>query len=231
MKKVLFVDDDPNILAGFQRQLRKQFLIETALGPLRLEALKNHHDYAVVVADMRMPEMTGVEFLVQVKAAAPDLVRMMLTGNADQATAVEAVNQGSIFRFLNKPCSNEQLTAALEAGLRQHELITAERELLEHTLSGSLKVLTEILAMVEPKAFGQADALRNRMRSLGRVLKINQSWSSKPRRCSPKLARDAPAGTGFESPPWTSPRAAGTGDDPAHPGRRRRSPGPYSTNR
>src|SRR5271165_2133310 len=110
MKKILFVDDEPNVLAAFERQLRKEFAVETALGPWAgLKALQNRQDYAVVVADMRMPEMNGVEFLAKVKHSAPDVVRMMLTGNADQTTATEAVNHGSIFRFLNKPCPPEKL--------------------------------------------------------------------------------------------------------------------------
>lgn len=177
MKKVLFVDDDPNILAAFQRQLRKQFLVETAVGPgAGLELLKNWRDYAVVVADMQMPEMNGVEFLMKVRGSAPDLVLMMLTGNADQATAVEAINQGSIYRFLNKPCTPEELVAALESGLRQHQLITAERELLENTLNGSIKVLTEILAMADPKSFGQAETLRDRARLMARALQLGQTW-------------------------------------------------------
>src|SRR5713226_129196 len=99
MKKILFVDDEPNILAAYQRQLRKHFSVEIAVGPVAgLAALQNPRDFAVVVADMRMPEMNGVEFLVKVKTAAPETVRMMLTGNADQTTAIEAINEGSIFR-------------------------------------------------------------------------------------------------------------------------------------
>lgn len=177
MKKILFVDDEPNVLSAFQRQLRKQFSVETALGPKEgLAALQNWRDYAVVVADMRMPEMNGVEFLVQVKELAPDVVRMMLTGNADQTTAIEAINEGNIFRFLNKPCSPEKLTQALDAGMRQHQLITAERELLENTLGGSIKVLAEILAMAEPKSFRHTEALRNNIRVLAGFMKVGQPW-------------------------------------------------------
>ena len=177
MKKILFVDDEPNVLAAFQRQLRKQFSVETAVGPKEgLAALQNWRDYAVVVADMRMPEMSGVEFLAKVKADAPDVVRMMLTGNADQTTAIEAINEGNIFRFLNKPCPPEKLTLALEAGMRQHQLIIAERELLENTLSGSIKVLAELLAMAEPKSFGHTEALRNNIRLLADFMKIGQPW-------------------------------------------------------
>jgi response regulator RpfG family c-di-GMP phosphodiesterase len=177
MKKILFVDDEPNILAAYQRQLRKQFSVEIAVGPVAgLAALQNPRDFAVVVADMRMPEMNGVEFLVRVKTAAPETVRMMLTGNADQATAIDAINEGSIFRFLNKPCPPETLVQALEAALHQHQLITAERELLENTLSGSIKVLADILAMVEPKSFGRAEILRDKIRRLAGFMNITPSW-------------------------------------------------------
>src|ERR1700722_15579286 len=106
MKKILLVDDEPNVLSAFQRQLSRRFEVQTALGPIEgLAALKEAQEFAVVGADMRMPEMSGVEFLAIVKQRAPDVVRMMLTGNADQATAIEAINHGNIFRFLNKPCS------------------------------------------------------------------------------------------------------------------------------
>ncbi len=88
----------------------------------------------------------------------------------------EAINEGNIFRFLNKPCSPEKLTQALEAGLRQHQLITAERELLENTLGGSIKVLAEILAMADPKSFGHIEALRNNIRVLAEFMQVGQPW-------------------------------------------------------
>src|SRR5690349_3314098 len=146
MKKILLVDDEPNLLSALQRGLRRQFTVETACGgSAGLTILEKWQDFAVVVADMQMPEMNGVQFLAKVRESAPDIVRMMLTGNADQATAMEAVNQGNIFRFLNKPCTVDRLADALNAGVRQHQLITAERDLLENTLRGSIKVLTDIL--------------------------------------------------------------------------------------
>ena len=85
MKKILFVDDDENILGAFQRQFRKQYTIETALGPEQgLTAIESGDSYAVLVVDMNMPGMNGVEFLKRVRARCPDIVRVMLTGNADQ---------------------------------------------------------------------------------------------------------------------------------------------------
>jgi CheY-like chemotaxis protein len=154
-ERVLCVDDDPNVLAGYQRGLRKQWHLETASsGQAALGLLETQGPYAVIVADMQMPGMNGVELLTRARTLAPDTVRIMLTGNADQKTAVEAVNEGHVFRFLNKPCSAEMLALVLDAAVRQYRLVVAERELLEKTLSGSVKILTEILSLQDPRTFG-----------------------------------------------------------------------------
>jgi response regulator RpfG family c-di-GMP phosphodiesterase len=177
MARILFVDDDPNVLEAYQRNLRKRFSIETA--PSAEQALKllaERESYAVIVADMQMPAMNGIEFLVQAQRCAPDSVRMMLTGNADQKTAAEAVNLGHIYQFLSKPCPPEILASALNNAIRQHRLITAERELLEKTLNGSINILTGILASAEPLAFGRGERLRDYMRAFGQSADIPQIW-------------------------------------------------------
>ncbi|MBL9188457.1 MAG: response regulator [Opitutaceae bacterium] len=176
-KKILCVDDDANILAGFQRNLRKQFDLTIALGGEQgLAALEADGPFAVVVADMQMPGMNGIQFLTRVEHAAPDTVRVMLTGNADQKTAMDAVNEGHVFRFLTKPCSPEALAATLEAALGQHRLITAERDILERTLNGTTKVLGDILSIMDPVAFGLGQKLRDCMRACAAHLKIAQTW-------------------------------------------------------
>ena len=107
--KVLCVDDDANILSGIQRNLRKQFELETAIGALpALKLIENGCPYAVIVSDMQMPGMNGVEFLNIVRQKYPDTVRVMLTGNADQKTATDAVNRGQIFQFLNKQTRDQK---------------------------------------------------------------------------------------------------------------------------
>ena len=175
--KVLCVDDDANILAGFQRTLRKRFTLDTALGGREaLELMQKNGPYAVVVADMNMPGMNGIEFLRQARRLAPDTVRFMLTGNADQRTAIEAVNQGQIFQFLTKPCSPEMLAQALDNGIRQYRLVTAERELLENTLNGSIKMLTEVLSMADPESFGVGRKLREYVRAFAESWNVEQTW-------------------------------------------------------
>ncbi|NIQ03497.1 MAG: response regulator, partial [Nitrospinaceae bacterium] len=94
--------------------------------------------FAVVVSDMRMPDMDGIQFLSRVREHYPQTVRMMLTGYADVKTAMNAVNEGNIFRFMTKPCPPEVFEKVLSAGIEQYRLITAERDLLERTLKGSV---------------------------------------------------------------------------------------------
>ena len=112
--KVLFVDDEPVLLQGYHRLLRKDYEISTAVGGGAALVLVQHEGpFGVVISDMRMPEMNGIEFLLKVRKAAPDTVRIMLTGNADLGTAIQAVNEGNIFRFLNKPCNKETLVTTI----------------------------------------------------------------------------------------------------------------------
>jgi response regulator RpfG family c-di-GMP phosphodiesterase len=175
--KILFVDDEPNVLSGFKRKLHKDFPLETALGGEQaLAMMQDQGPFAVIVSDMQMPGMNGIEFLAKVEARAPDTVRMMLTGNADQKTAVEAVNRGHIFRFMSKPCETEFLAEMLKAALKQYSLITAERDLLEKTLHGSVKMLTDILSMLDPQSFSRAQRLRDYMSACARTFNIAQPW-------------------------------------------------------
>jgi len=103
-EKILFVDDDLNILHSFKRNLRKHFNIATASGGEEgLEKLTQDGPFAVVVSDMRMPGMNGTQFLSQVREKYPNIVRILLTGQADMKDAIEVVNQGQIHQFLTKP--------------------------------------------------------------------------------------------------------------------------------
>jgi DNA-binding NtrC family response regulator len=122
MDKILLVDDDPSVLEALQRQFRKQFSLHTASGGEEgLTMVRVKGPYAVVVSDCRMPALDGIQLLGLVRKIAPDTVRMMLTGNNDLHTAMEAVNQGEIFRFLTKPCAPEIFSKALEDGIKQYQ--------------------------------------------------------------------------------------------------------------
>jgi response regulator RpfG family c-di-GMP phosphodiesterase len=175
--RILCVDDEPRILEAYRRQLHRDFLIDTAEGAGHaLVLVATHGPYAVVVSDMRMPGMDGIQFLAEVRRRAPDSVRIMITGHSDQQTAINAVNEGNIFRFLCKPCAPDVLAKALQAGVAQHRLVTAEKELLEKTLSGSVKVLTDVLALVSPAAFGRAQRVRRLVEKIAAQMDVPEPW-------------------------------------------------------
>ncbi len=175
--KILFVDDEVNVLHAFKRQLRSTFSIETCSSPRQaLEILSSQGPFAVIVSDMRMPELDGVQFLKEAQRINSNVVRIMLTGNADRETAVRAVNESNIFRFLNKPCTTEDLAKAVSDGIAQYKLIMAEHDLLQNTLSGGIKLLTDILAISDPEAFGECRALRDTLRELGSAGVVTCTW-------------------------------------------------------
>ena len=174
---ILLVDDEPNVLLGYERILRGDFKTETAIGgAAALNAIRTRGPYAVVLSDMRMPEIDGIQLLTKVKTLAPDTIRIMLSGYADVKTALSAVNEGNIFRFLTKPCSKEVLANTLTAALAQYRLIVSERELLEKTLTGSLTVLTEVLSLASPAAFSRAIRLRRYMANILTTLSTPNRW-------------------------------------------------------
>jgi response regulator RpfG family c-di-GMP phosphodiesterase len=176
--KILFVDDEPRVLDAIRRLLHGRFDVTLATGAVEaLPLLRTNEPFAVIVADMRMPGTNGVEFLDQARQIAPESIRMMLTGNADQQTAVDAVNRGQVFRFLTKPCQPDLLVSALDNAVRQYELQTAERDLLERTLRGSVKALTDVLAVARPDAFGRVDRLRARVREMVATLRGEMTWT------------------------------------------------------
>jgi ActR/RegA family two-component response regulator len=175
--QILFVDDEPVLLDTMRRLMGREFKVTTAPGGHEgLAVIREQGSFAVVVSDLRMPGKDGIAFLTKVREIAPDAVRVMLTGFGDLTAAVNAVNEGQIFRFLQKPCQYEHLAQTMRAGLEQYRLVRAERELLEDTLAGSVQVLTEILAVVNPGAFGRATRVRTYMAHLARELDLTQRW-------------------------------------------------------
>lgn len=125
--RLLCVDDEPNVLEGLARTLRSLFIVETAVGGGRgLDVLQEQGPFTIVMSDLRMPRMTGIEFLAKAREVAPHTVRVLLTGQADMEAAISAVNEGNIFRFLTKPCPTGMLVKSLMACAEQYHLLTAE---------------------------------------------------------------------------------------------------------
>lgn len=174
---VLCVDDEPQILKGLELTIRRHYtFIGATSGPQALEILEETEDVAIIVSDMRMPQMDGVAFLAKSKLIVPDATRMLLTGQADLNSAIGAINDGHIFRFLNKPCPSQMLLIHLAAANHQNQLVTGERVLLQKTLYGSINMLTDILAITSPLAFGKANRIRDRASTLATALNLADVW-------------------------------------------------------
>jgi DNA-binding NtrC family response regulator len=134
---ILFVDDEALVLEGFRRLLSSAFVVETASNAAEaLSKLKKKNHFAVAVCDMCMPGMDGIQLLHKIRLDAPEVVRIMLTGAADQATAIQAVNEGNIFRFLAKPCNKDLLTTTLNDALVRFRTEKQKEELLEKARYG-----------------------------------------------------------------------------------------------
>ena len=175
--KVLIVDDDANLLSSLQRKLRGRFDVATTQSWAEgITALKEEASFSAVITDYRMPATDGIQFLAEALKVAPDTVRIMLTGRADLQVAIDAVNRGYLFRFLTKPCSKEDLILALDAAVEQNRLVKAERDLLDKTLKGSIKVLIDVLSMASPLAFSRSSRIREIAKRLAVRLNIDDSW-------------------------------------------------------
>ncbi|MET0054824.1 MAG: HD domain-containing phosphohydrolase, partial [Candidatus Thiodiazotropha sp. 6PLUC10] len=176
-EKILMVDDDRNLLDSFRRQFRKRLNLETATsGADGVQAVRDGGPFALVVSDMQMPNMDGVEFLSQVRELSPNTVRIMLTGNANLDVAIGAVNDGNIFRFLNKPVDTETLYETIINGIKQYRLVTNEKVLLNKTLKGAVDLLADVLSMVNPDAFSQSSRIKHHVRSIVRSLSLVDGW-------------------------------------------------------
>jgi EAL domain-containing protein (putative c-di-GMP-specific phosphodiesterase class I)/CheY-like chemotaxis protein len=123
----LCVDDDPRVLDALCALLELRYSVITAVGAeAALRLLAQHSDVAVILSDMQMPGMNGIELLERCCALMPEAQRILLTGQADLSTAVSAVNRGQIFRFLTKPCAAAQLLEAIAAAAARYAAQNAE---------------------------------------------------------------------------------------------------------
>lgn len=133
--RVLFVDDDPGLLESLRRSVRQEFAADLALDADRgLDYLRSGEPYCIVVSDMRMPGMDGVEFLATVRTISPDSVRVMLTGCDEMEVAARAVNDGRIFKFLSKPVSSDVLLACLRTCLAHYLEEREQKQVMASTI-------------------------------------------------------------------------------------------------
>ena len=175
--RVLCVDDDAFMRNILNRSIGTEYEVLTSNGGAEaLQLIENSDPIQVVVSDHRMPGISGAEFLKTVRDKHPLIVRILLTGETDLAEAVAAMNQAALFRFLLKPGTRTVLLETLKAAVDQYQLQVAERELLQKTLVGSMRALSDVLAIANPVAFGHVSRIQELALGLATNLKLAEQW-------------------------------------------------------
>lgn len=176
-RKVLFVDDEIFILESVKRDLADYYDVVTAESAVEgLKMLYQDPSIIVVVSDMRMPGMDGIKFLCEVKNKFPHVIKVMLTGNVDIDVAINSVNQGNIFRFIQKPCKTNELIQVINACFQQYDLKSSEKILLEKTLNATVKVMIDMLSLASPVPFGKIEKIKEISSLLSKRVGLKNLW-------------------------------------------------------
>jgi len=175
--RVLLVDDEVRVLEGLERQLSFDFSIATATSGFdALRMLRDDGPFDVVISDMRMPRMTGAVLFSRIRELWPDVARILLTGYADAADAADAINRGTIFQYLNKPCDASTLAEVIVRGADDAAKKRAERSVLEDTVRGLAESI--LYSMVDPQsgAAKLAERTRTLANDLAREVDLRDVW-------------------------------------------------------
>jgi len=129
-RPILVVDDESEMLFSLRNLLRREFEVFTASSGAEGIQILQQQCIHVVMSDQRMPQMTGVEFLSRIKNEHPEAIRMIFTGYADITAVINAINQGSVFRYVTKPWEPEELVATLREAGEHYDRIATRRQLL-----------------------------------------------------------------------------------------------------
>jgi len=174
---VLCVDSDERTLAGLELRLRRSFDVVTATSAaLALSKLDLSAPFAVVLSDMHMPQVSGSALLSAIRRVTPETVRILMTGQADLASAMAAVNEGEVFRILFKHVEASELIAACEAAVVRHRELIAERQVTEGILHGTIDLLTMSLAALSPTLSLHASRIHALVTDMAAVVCTRQLW-------------------------------------------------------
>jgi len=177
LPKVLFVDDQAEVLDDIKVIVAEVCEPYTALNAEEgMKVFENEGPFTIVASDQILPGMNGAEFLAMVSRRDPYCSTMLVTGHANYRDAMRAVNDGHVFRLLDKPYAEQDLIDAIQAGVRQRELLESERVLLHETLVGAVNALTETLATVKPLFFGRAQRVKRMAGEVARYLNYPHVW-------------------------------------------------------
>ncbi|MFF5077059.1 response regulator [Actinoplanes sp. NPDC000266] len=174
---VLLVDDESTILETLALQLRRDHTVLVAeSGAEALRLLAENGPVAAVISDLRMPEMDGVELLRRIQVEYPDTTRVLHTAQSDLNSAIAAINDGGVYRYLAKPVRTDELRSTVREAVELHGRSTADRQLLDKTLKSSLEALFGCLELASPLAFARGGRIRTLVGELCHGMQLDSLW-------------------------------------------------------
>jgi two-component system, NtrC family, response regulator HupR/HoxA len=172
---LLIVDDEKDILRTLSLTFEEEYnVFTTSTGMEALKILK-HEDIALILADQRMPEMSGVEFLERTIERHPEIIRMILTGYTDTEALIQAINVGRIYRYIQKPWDRQELKVTVKRALESYALALENRRLLRELEAANERLKDENAYLKQAIDKGaQFDRLIGRSPAMKRVLDLVQ---------------------------------------------------------
>ena len=146
--KILIVDDEPSNLRALERLFRAEYDVRTAGSGGEALSLLEHHDMAVLIADQRMPGMSGVELMQRTARLRPHMVRMLLTGYTDVESLIDAINTGNVYKYITKPWNNDELLLTVARALEHYETLKSRHNLqmINERLRDRLREISDLAA-------------------------------------------------------------------------------------
>jgi len=219
---VLYVDDESANLHLFRKAFHEQYTVLTASSGAEALRLLEGNPVRVVLADQRMPGMSGIELLEALARSHPQTVRVLVTGYSDVDVVIEAINRGSVYRYISKPWDVEQVADTIRQALEIHALkssnqalvasLDAQNRLLKRKVQ-ELRFLNELDLRLK-RLRGPDSVLRQSLETLGAELQAREGWYAAPSSDSPPLRWSPQGADGADREPvseeaWAASRAAG----------------------
>ena len=181
-EKILFIDNDNVFLEKLKKQFLEQYTVSIATcGADALKIITQEDPFAAITSCMALRDTNGIKLFQAIKKISPDSVRLMLTNNTEQKTAIDAINIGHVHNFLRKNTPPEILAKVISSDIAANAPNNSdedsEKNLLESTLSGSIKLLMDMMSMVSPDVFGQTMAILDTAKVLAKEMHIEDTWN------------------------------------------------------
>jgi CheY-like chemotaxis protein len=175
--RVLIVDGEPLILRVYASQLSRHYALDTASsGEEALLFLANKGPYAVVISDLHLPDMDGVQLLSKLRAEQPDTVRVILTATSKQETVTEAVNEGGVFKLIYKPCTSDRLGKAIDQSIERFRRALIEKQFMTGAVNAAIQIQLDFLELLNPEALSKSQRVEQLVRQLVDQLSPENGW-------------------------------------------------------